>query len=49
MFGARQLKQMGVNLSLVSALDVARDPRWGRTEECFGEDHICAAVLQKQQ
>lgn len=40
---ARQLKQMGVNLSLVSALDVARDPRWGRTEECYGEDpYLCS-------
>lgn len=34
----RQLKSMGVDLALVSALDVLRDPRWGRSEECFGED-----------
>lgn len=44
---ARQLKQMGVNLSLVSALDVARDPRWGRTEECFGEDPYLCSVFAK--
>lgn len=44
---ARQLKQMGVNLSLVSALDVARDPRWGRTEECFGEDpYLCSCFAK---
>ena len=38
-----QLKRMGVDLALVSALDVLRDPRWGRSEECFGEDphHLC--------
>ena len=34
----RQLKEMGVDLALVSALDVLRDPRWGRSEECFSED-----------
>lgn len=44
---ARQLKEMGVNLSLVSALDVARDPRWGRTEECFGEDpYLCSRFAE---
>ena len=44
---ANQLKQMGVNLSLVSALDVARDPRWGRTEECFGEDpYLCSCFAK---
>lgn len=35
---AKELKQMGVHLALISLLDVARDPRWGRTEECFSED-----------
>lgn len=34
----QQLKEMGVDLALVSALDILRDPRWGRSEECFGED-----------
>lgn len=29
---------MGVDLALISALDVLRDPRWGRSEECFSED-----------
>lgn len=44
---AHQLKQMGVNLSLVSALDVARDPRWGRIEECFGEDpYLCSCFAK---
>jgi beta-glucosidase len=39
----RQLKDMGVNLALVSMLDILRDPRWGRSEECYGEDPYLAA------
>ena len=41
----RQLREMGVDLALVSCLDVLRDPRWGRTEECFGEDPFLAARM----
>ncbi|MCD8022158.1 MAG: glycoside hydrolase family 3 C-terminal domain-containing protein [Lachnospiraceae bacterium] len=41
----RQLKERGVDLALVSMLDVLRDPRWGRSEECFGEDPYLASVL----
>lgn len=44
---ARQLKAMGVDLALVSALDILRDPRWGRSEECFGEDPYLAASMAK--
>ncbi len=33
-----QLYETGVDFALVSMLDVLRDPRWGRCEECFGED-----------
>lgn len=40
---ARELALKGVNLALVSTLDLAKDPRWGRTEECFGEDPILSA------
>lgn len=40
-----QLRSMGVDLALVSALDVLRDPRWGRSEECFGEDPYLAARM----
>ncbi|MDO5377812.1 MAG: glycoside hydrolase family 3 N-terminal domain-containing protein [Clostridia bacterium] len=39
----RQLRGMGVNLALVSVLDVLRDPRWGRGEECYGEDPLLAS------
>ena len=36
--GGQQLAALGVDMALVSMLDVLRDPRWGRSEECFGED-----------
>lgn len=39
----RQLNAMGVDLALVSALDILRDPRWGRSEECYGEDPLHAS------
>lgn len=38
-----QLREMGVDFALVSMLDVLRDPRWGRSEECYSEDpYLCA-------
>lgn len=42
---AKQLKSMGVQFALVSLLDILRDPRWGRSEECLGEDPFLAARL----
>ncbi|MFJ5302402.1 glycoside hydrolase family 3 N-terminal domain-containing protein [Streptomyces sp. NPDC088350] len=42
---AAELRSRGGHVALVSALDIARDPRWGRTEECFGEDPHLAARL----
>ena len=41
----QQLKAMGIHLALVSALDILRDPRWGRSEECFGEDPYLAGRM----
>ena len=41
----RQLREMGVDLALASALDILRDPRWGRSEECFGEDPLLASAF----
>ncbi|MGM0124098.1 beta-glucosidase [Enterococcus sp. AZ194] len=35
---AREIRAKGAHLGLISSLDVSRDPRWGRTEECFSED-----------
>jgi len=36
----KQLKSGHVELALMSALDMARDPRWGRNEEGYGEDPV---------
>ncbi|MEU7855932.1 glycoside hydrolase family 3 N-terminal domain-containing protein [Nonomuraea sp. NPDC049141] len=44
---AAELAASGVHLALVSALDLLRDPRWGRAEECFGEDPLLAAELTR--
>jgi beta-glucosidase len=35
---AREIAVRGVRLVLSPVIDVARDPRWGRIEETFGED-----------
>jgi beta-glucosidase len=35
---AREIRARGVSLALTPVIDVARDPRWGRIEETFGED-----------
>ena len=34
----KQLRVIGAHQGLAPVLDVSRDPRWGRTEETFGED-----------
>ena len=43
----KQLKSGHVELALMSALDMARDPRWGRSEECYSEDPCLAAAMAK--
>ncbi|MDU0331093.1 glycoside hydrolase family 3 N-terminal domain-containing protein [Paenibacillus barengoltzii] len=35
---ARETRAQGGAVTYSPVLDVVRDPRWGRTEECFGED-----------
>jgi len=35
---AREIAIRGVTLALTPVVDIARDPRWGRIEETFGED-----------
>ncbi|MGN5374223.1 MAG: beta-glucosidase [Sphingomonas hengshuiensis] len=35
---AREMRARGANLALAPVVDVARDPRWGRIEETYGED-----------
>ncbi len=34
----KQMRIVGAHQALSPVLDIARDPRWGRTEETFGED-----------
>ncbi len=36
--GAKEARSVGTNLANSPDLDLARDPRWGRVEETFGED-----------
>lgn len=39
------MRDLGVHQGLAPVLDVIRDPRWGRVEECIGEDpYLVGAV-----
>lgn len=42
---SEELRARGATMALISCLDIACDPRWGRTEECYGEDPYLAAKL----
>ncbi len=42
-----QLKYANIHQGLAPVLDVARDPRWGRTEETYGEDPYLVAAMGK--
>lgn len=42
---AAELAASGIHIALVSGLDIARDPRWGRCGECFGEDPLMASRM----
>jgi beta-glucosidase len=42
---ARRLRAAGAHQGLAPILDVARDPRWGRIEETYGEDPYLVAAL----
>jgi beta-glucosidase len=40
-----QMRAIGAHQGLSPVLDICRDPRWGRTEETFGEDpHLVACM-----
>jgi beta-glucosidase len=40
-----QMRAVGARHTLAPVLDVARDPRWGRVEETYGEDpYLCGAL-----
>ncbi len=40
-----QMRAVGAHQGLSPVLDVCRDPRWGRTEETFGEDPYLVARM----
>lgn len=40
-----QMLAVGARLALAPVLDVARDPRWGRVEETYGEDPVLAGTI----
>jgi beta-glucosidase len=40
-----QMRAMGAHQALSPVLDVCRDPRWGRTEETYGEDPYLVARM----
>lgn len=41
----KQMRAAGAHQGLSPLLDIARDPRWGRTEETFGEDPLLTAAM----
>ncbi len=42
---AREMRARGANFALAPVVDVAREPRWGRIEETYGEDpHLCGVM-----
>ncbi|NLB45057.1 MAG: beta-glucosidase, partial [Clostridiaceae bacterium] len=42
---AAEMRARGIHLTFSPVLEIARDPRWGRTEETFGEDTHLAGEL----
>ncbi|HEX8415179.1 MAG TPA: glycoside hydrolase family 3 protein, partial [Sphingomicrobium sp.] len=42
---AREMRARGATLALAPVVDVARDPRWGRIEETYGEDTYLAGEI----
>lgn len=42
---AEDARSRGVHQALTPVVDVARDPRWGRVEETYGEDPYLAAQM----
>jgi beta-glucosidase len=41
----RQMRAVGARHTLAPVLDVARDPRWGRVEETYGEDPVLSGTI----
>ena len=39
------MRELGIHQGLAPVLDVARDPRWGRVDECIGEDPYLVGTI----
>lgn len=44
---AKEIRVRGAHHALTPVIDVARDPRWGRVEETFGEDPYLVSEMGK--
>lgn len=44
-YAARDARARGARQALTPVLDVCRDPRWGRTEETYGEDPFLVSQM----
>ena len=42
---AREMRGIGIHVSIGPNLNLASDPRWARMEECYGEDPFLAGTL----
>ncbi len=41
----KEARALGIRLSLAPDLDLGREPRWGRTEETYGEDSYLVGIM----
>jgi beta-xylosidase len=39
------MKRLGIHQGLAPVLDIVRDPRWGRVDECIGEDPYLVGTI----
>lgn len=44
---ARELRAVGVRQVFAPVINISRDPRWGRTEETYGEDVLLNSLMGK--
>lgn len=44
---AKEVRSRGAHIGLISTLDILREPRWGRAEECYSEDPYLASQMTK--
>ena len=42
---AQEVRLQGAHVSYGPVIDLARDPRWSRVEETFGEDHVLSGEM----